>query len=355
MGKAKRIRWVSALVPLVFLASCSTAIPKNPAAEEKKQDAAAPAGEATPAPADAAASKPATAPANPSASVSSAAPVRGSEGSATKPLAAENAELQKMVNVLTSRLEAAEARIAALTDNLSPSAKPQAGANARLDPPPALQKPKLAPVPKHPSSNAGLPLDPLPAVDDPEAGFTNDETVQDYRRSMIQFKAGKYPESVLAFSSFLEKFPDHPLAGSAQYFIGQSYFLQKEYKLALQEFQRVLTSYDRSSHLAATLRDMAEAEEKLRLMEDAARHRQLLMSLFPHSPYAFKANAAKTPAGRPANAAPGAKSAGTSSAPAAGATPPTMPLDPVPGVAPREKDTHPAYEPSANKEPLGDR
>jgi hypothetical protein len=36
---------------------------------------------------------------------------------------------------------------------------------------------------------------------------------------------------------------------------------------------------------------MAEAEDQLKNAEDAAKHRQLLTSLFPHSPYAIEKTA----------------------------------------------------------------
>jgi hypothetical protein len=48
----------------------------------------------------------------------------------------------------------------------------------------------------------------------------------------------------------------------------------------------VLTSYDRSPHISDTLRDLAATEDALGLREQAARHRQLLSSLFAQSPAA---------------------------------------------------------------------
>jgi TolA-binding protein len=70
----------------------------------------------------------------------------------------------------------------------------------------------------------------------------------------------------------------------AQYYIGESYFLQKKYLLAVEEFKQVLTSYDRSPYIAQTLNKLAEVEDQLNQREDAAKHRQLLTSLFPHAP-----------------------------------------------------------------------
>ena len=113
----------------------------------------------------------------------------------------------------------------------------------------------------HPSENSGTPTQNTPASHDPEVNFVNNNTIQQFRNGMMLYEGQKYPESVLSFSEFLEKSPDHPLAGSAQFYIGEAYMKQKEYKLALKEFERVLTSYDRSAHITDTLSEMATAEE----------------------------------------------------------------------------------------------
>jgi tol-pal system protein YbgF len=125
-------------------------------------------------------------------------------------------------------------------------------------------------------------LDPPPSV----TGYTNDEAIQNYRQALLLYKAQKYPEAVLAFSTFVERYADHPLAGNAQYYVGSSYLQQGEPKLALQELQRVLSAYDRSPMVSRALLDMALAEEKLQNREAAAKYRQLLISLFPMSPAA---------------------------------------------------------------------
>jgi outer membrane protein assembly factor BamD (BamD/ComL family) len=71
---------------------------------------------------------------------------------------------------------------------------------------------------------------------------------------------------------------------------------QKEYKNAAAEYERVLTSYDRSPHIADTLKELAETEDQLKLTDRAARHRQLLTSLFPQSPALGPKTAAQTAA-----------------------------------------------------------
>jgi tetratricopeptide (TPR) repeat protein len=132
----------------------------------------------------------------------------------------------------------------------------------------------------------------------------NDEAVRSFRKAMILFEAGRFSEAEPAFASFMDRYPDHALAGAAQFYIGESFFKQGNYTQAYDEFQRVLMSYDRSAHVTETLRDLAETEDQLHKNQDAARHRQELSSLFPQSP-AF-ASAAAAPAPAPIAAPPAA-------------------------------------------------
>ena len=198
-------------------------------------------------------------------------------------LQSQLAELRLNLNSVQGRMEGLETKVSSLNDK-------EDATRASVDGVMSQQRPKATPVIAHPSSAMGTDVDNsesiTPASSDPEAGFVNDAAVSAFRQGKVLFQSGKYPEAVLLFSSFLEKYADHTLAGSAQFYIGESYFREKEYQLAVQEFQRVLTSYDRSSNVPDTLKEMAAAEDILNKHDDAAKHRQLLMSLFPQSPAA---------------------------------------------------------------------
>jgi len=139
-------------------------------------------------------------------------------------------------------------------------------------------------VSPHSSQSTGkLPRASLSNTD-PEKGFVQDPPVQEYRKALVYFSGGKWTDSILGFAAFLERFPDHPMAGTAQFFIGESYYQLKQFKEALKEYDRVLTSYDRSSHVSHALARIVEVEEKLHMKTDASKHRQILSALFPQSP-----------------------------------------------------------------------
>jgi TolA-binding protein len=190
---------------------------------------------------------------------------------------AQLAELKASMTTVGTRVDSLEGKLSSMNQKFD---------NTRSSMEDALETvhPKVDPVVAHPAEGVGSRIEPSQALSDPEVGFVDDDAVKAYRKAMMLLQSRKFPEAMLAFSSFLETYPDHALAGAAQFHVGESYLRQKEYKLALQEFRRVLTSYDRSSYVAQTLLDMVAAETALKLPEDAARHRQLLTSLFPQSP-----------------------------------------------------------------------
>lgn len=195
-------------------------------------------------------------------------------------------EMRQQIEALQARIELLESKVSQHFKSMNEKVE---STRSSLDQMAALKSPPGQVVDPKPVDVRGRKVDPETSA---EAGFTQDSAVKSYRQAMILFRAEKYSEAILAFSAFLQAHADHPLAGAAQYHVGESYFRQKEYQLAVAEFQRVLTSYDRSSHVPQTLRQLAAAEDALKRPEEAKKHRQMLLSLFPHSPAAAGASVA---------------------------------------------------------------
>lgn len=196
-------------------------------------------------------------------------------------------DVQAQVQDLRAQLSAANARVEALETRLS-------SLGDKLDTLNAPKKKNVVAVVPSPADQAGEEVSPDVPSTDRESGFKSDLAVVNYRKAYILYQAKKYADAILAFSSFLERYADHPFAGSAQFYIGDSYLAQGEPKLALQEFQRVLTAYDRSAHIPETLEKMAQAEDRLKNRESGAKYRQLLVTLFPMSPAAAALGAASS-------------------------------------------------------------
>lgn len=60
-------------------------------------------------------------------------------------------------------------------------------------------------------------------------------------------KRGRFPQARDAFTQFLQQHPKDPLAGNAQYWLGETYYVQGQYKDAADSFLKGYTTYSKSS------------------------------------------------------------------------------------------------------------
>lgn len=230
-------------------------------------------------------------------------------------------DVQKLILQLSDRIQGLELKLSLLNEKLESTQKTLL----------LIAKPGNDIV-EVPSNGGGLALAPLPASDDPEVGYLNDDAVQLFRKSLLLYHGLKNSEAILSFSQFLEKYPDHALAGSAQFYVGKCYFKQGQFKLSLQEFERVLDSYSTSPHISDTLKSMAEVEDTLKDKAAEEKHLALLTSLFPQSPAASltTASTATTSAPTPLTVQPTVRKPSTD---------PRVPNADSPLTAPLEEDT----------------
>ncbi|MBI3543453.1 MAG: tetratricopeptide repeat protein [Deltaproteobacteria bacterium] len=117
-----------------------------------------------------------------------------------------------------------------------------------------------------------------------KAVATMDSALGEFNRAMSTFKAGKYTDAVLAFNHFTEQYPEHVMAGSAQFYAGESYFMMSEYKLALNEFQKVTTSFSSSPRVSSALVRMSHCYDAIGNTGEAARTMALARDLYEGNP-----------------------------------------------------------------------
>jgi tol-pal system protein YbgF len=90
---------------------------------------------------------------------------------------------------------------------------------------------------------SALPAAPTPPPSPPRDGASRrsgEAAEQVYVSALAAFRAREHGQAVLDFLDFLGRYPKHPLAPNAQYWIGEAYFLQKDYRQAAVEFDKVL-------------------------------------------------------------------------------------------------------------------
>ena len=114
---------------------------------------------------------------------------------------------------------------------------------------------------------------------DPETNTS--DTV--YNKGLAAYKANKYKEAYSAFSSYLEKNRTAPLAPNARFWLGECLFQQKEFELAILEYQKVLADYPKSNKAPAALYKQGQAFEMLAEKDTAKIVYNKLLADYPKS------------------------------------------------------------------------
>lgn len=74
-----------------------------------------------------------------------------------------------------------------------------------------------------------------------------------YKLAFDAFKGGDNAKARDLFNKFTEQFPDNKLAANARYWVGETYYLEKNYEQAALEFQRVITEYPGKEKVPAAM------------------------------------------------------------------------------------------------------
>jgi tol-pal system protein YbgF len=121
-----------------------------------------------------------------------------------------------------------------------------------------------------------------------EAGPPAPET-KAYEAALNQFKLGNYPLSISAFQGFLVTYPSSKLAPSAQYWIGNAHFAQRDYKQAVAAQQRVLSAWPEDAKAPDAMLNIASAQDAIGDRRAAQRTLEALLVKYPGSPAAVSA------------------------------------------------------------------
>lgn len=121
-------------------------------------------------------------------------------------------------------------------------------AQAAAAPQPAQQQPQNTLLPGE---------EPLPdaALDTPIAPPANPEPPQDpgksasgdYDAAIALLQQGNYPAAESAFKEWLKLYPKHNLAGNAQYWLAETYYVRGDYAASAVEFLKAYQNYNKSN------------------------------------------------------------------------------------------------------------
>jgi tol-pal system protein YbgF len=186
---------------------------------------------------------------------------------------------------------------------------PGAGANARDNaPPPDIQlgggngdqappppRNNTRDVPQNARGNVGELRDdergdlnaPPPGDGTPQADAAGEQPA--YDAAFAALKDGRYAESARRFQSFLDQYPSSGLASNAYYWLGESYYVTSNYKIALQSFQTLLQRYPESQKAPDALLKVGYSQYELKQWDQAEATLNQVVQTYPDTTVAHLA------------------------------------------------------------------
>lgn len=112
-----------------------------------------------------------------------------------------------------------------------------------------------------------------------------------YLKGLETFKNGDLPGARTQLTQFIEANPNHELVANARYWVGETYYGEKNYEQAILEFQEVIKLYPKKEKAPAAMLKQALA---FRALKDIKSAQYLLKRLTTDYPKSEEAKKAKT-------------------------------------------------------------
>jgi tol-pal system protein YbgF len=183
-------------------------------------------------------------------------------------------ELRQQLSILTERLEASDVqmsrRIGALEAKVTPGSAP-APLGSRPGPPATGQ----TPVPGSPTGE----LPGSPSTTSPGSA----EARRLYQAALGDYQRGKFDLAAQGFRTYMEQAPSGDVADTAQYYLGESLYSAKDYRSAIDEFERLVRDFPQSPQVPSALLKTGYAYYEIKDSVQGRRALRTLVEKYPSS------------------------------------------------------------------------
>lgn len=105
-----------------------------------------------------------------------------------------------------------------------------------------------------------------------------------YRAASELLRTGRYEDAIAGFQGQLKQYPGGSLAANAQYWIGEAYYVTRQFDRSLTEFQRVVSQYPQSPKAADAMLKVGYIQYERREFAAARQTLTKLKVTWPASP-----------------------------------------------------------------------
>jgi len=163
--------------------------------------------------------------------------------------------------------------------------QPQVPPPAAAEPPPQQLAPKAAPAPG-PVTSSQVALGPAAAVALPEG---TPKAQYDFAFEFL--KRQDYPKAEATLRDFLKRHPKDPLAGNAQYWLGETYYVRGDFQQAAVEFMAGYQNYPKTNKGPDNLLKLGMSMAKLNQTQGACTALSRIAKDYPDAPDAVLGSA----------------------------------------------------------------
>jgi len=131
---------------------------------------------------------------------------------------------------------------------------------------PAEDLPEVREAMDTPSDTVGLGA---PVVQSQSVPASPADEKADYDKAFQALKELRYADAATEFQAFLKKYPNSEYADNAQYWLGESYYVTRNYDIALSAFQRLMDQFPDSPKVPDALLKIGYTHYELKQWDSA--------------------------------------------------------------------------------------
>lgn len=105
----------------------------------------------------------------------------------------------------------------------------------------------------------------------------------EYERAFNLLKDGRYDPAISAFKKFVQTYPKSSYADNAQYWLGEANYVQRNFKVALAEFDKVINKYPTSPKRADAMLKMGYTYQELGQIDRARQSLNNVITSYPNT------------------------------------------------------------------------
>ena len=134
-----------------------------------------------------------------------------------------------------------------------------------------------------------LPTDEKKAIVTKEPSVDLSEEEVAYEAARSEFEAERYAVARTQFTDFLKTYPKSKLASNAGFWIGETYYREKNYDKAIESYRQNIEAYPEGNKVAASILKLGMSYQQTGELKKAKLMFETLINVYPKAPEAVSA------------------------------------------------------------------